>query len=188
MFIFEREIEHEWGGAERGRHRIRSRFQAPSCHHRAPRRARTHRPQDHDLTSCATQVPLNIHINKALKMALISFLTVLESLGALKSRSIKRRKRPFVLPGISSRIILRHFWKLQQTSKCHKDSIKAVLDLEGFFALSLYCRDRTTTLAFQQLFARFFPCNEFSNIAFVKTWLSLHLTCFCKKHLGLIPW
>ena len=38
----ERETEHERGrGRERGRHRIRSRLQALSCQHRAPRGART---------------------------------------------------------------------------------------------------------------------------------------------------
>ena len=33
------------GGSERGRHRIRNRLQAPSCQHRARRRARTHQPE-----------------------------------------------------------------------------------------------------------------------------------------------
>ena len=43
MFIFERETEGEWEwGRERGRHRIGSRLQAPSCQHRARRGARTH--------------------------------------------------------------------------------------------------------------------------------------------------
>ena len=51
LFIFETEIEHEQGrGRERGRHRIRSRLQASSCQHRAQRRARTHKPQDHGLS------------------------------------------------------------------------------------------------------------------------------------------
>ena len=53
MFIhfWETEREHEWGrGRERGRHWIQSRLQAPSCHHRAQRRARTHGLQDHDLS------------------------------------------------------------------------------------------------------------------------------------------
>ena len=41
LLIFE--IEHRLGrGRERGRHRIRSRLQAPSCQHRARRGARTH--------------------------------------------------------------------------------------------------------------------------------------------------
>ena len=45
------ETEHEQGrGRERRRHRIRSRLQALSCQHRAWHRARTHRPQDHDLS------------------------------------------------------------------------------------------------------------------------------------------
>ena len=35
---------------ERGRHRIRSRLQVLSCQHRPPPRARTHKPQDHDLS------------------------------------------------------------------------------------------------------------------------------------------
>ena len=37
-------------GRERGRHRIRSRLQALSCQHRAQCGARTHKPQDHDLS------------------------------------------------------------------------------------------------------------------------------------------
>ena len=37
MFIFERETDREQGwGRERGRHKIRSRLQAPSCQHRDP--------------------------------------------------------------------------------------------------------------------------------------------------------
>ena len=48
--LFLRESVSEWGrGRERGRRRIRSRLQAPSCQHRAPRGARTHEPRDHDL-------------------------------------------------------------------------------------------------------------------------------------------
>ena len=35
---------------ERGRHRIRSRFQALSCQHRARHGAQTHEPWDHDLS------------------------------------------------------------------------------------------------------------------------------------------
>ena len=35
-------------GRERGRHRIWIRLQAPSCQHRARRRAWTHRPRNHD--------------------------------------------------------------------------------------------------------------------------------------------
>ena len=53
MFIFEREREreHEWGrGRERAGHRIRSRLQALSCQHRAPCRAWSHNPWDHDLS------------------------------------------------------------------------------------------------------------------------------------------
>ena len=42
------------GGAERGRHRIRSRLQAPSCQHRARRRAWTQRQRDHDLSQSRT--------------------------------------------------------------------------------------------------------------------------------------
>ena len=51
------------GGAERGRHKIWNRLQAPSCQHRARRRARTHGPRNRDLaevgrlTDCATQAP-----------------------------------------------------------------------------------------------------------------------------------
>ena len=49
-------------GRERGRQRIWSRLQAPSCQHRAWRRARTHELKDHDLSqshtlNCPTQVP-----------------------------------------------------------------------------------------------------------------------------------
>ena len=40
-----------WGGrAERETHRIPSRHQAPSCHHRAWHGAQTHKPWDHDLS------------------------------------------------------------------------------------------------------------------------------------------
>ena len=47
----ETETELEQGrGRERGRHRIQSRFQAPSCQHRDWRRAPTHTPWDHDLS------------------------------------------------------------------------------------------------------------------------------------------
>ena len=57
MFIYfwererERERERAWGGRgrERGRHRIWNRLQALSCQHRAPSRAQTHKPWDHDL-------------------------------------------------------------------------------------------------------------------------------------------
>ena len=52
FIIFERACRE---GAERGRHRIGSRFQALSSQHTAPRGARTHRLQDHDL-SCS-QLP-----------------------------------------------------------------------------------------------------------------------------------
>ena len=53
VYFWEREREAEcertrsW---ERGRHRIQSRLQAPSCQHRAQRGARTHEPWDHDLS------------------------------------------------------------------------------------------------------------------------------------------
>ena len=50
-FIYLFLIEHKWGrGRERRRHRILSRLQAPSCQHRAPHRAQTHKPRDHDLS------------------------------------------------------------------------------------------------------------------------------------------
>ena len=50
-FLRQRETEHEQGRTrERRRHRIRSRLQAPSCQHRAQRRASTHRVRDHDLS------------------------------------------------------------------------------------------------------------------------------------------
>ena len=51
MLIFERERDREQGRSwERRRHKIWSRPQALSCQHRAPRRARTHKPRDHDLS------------------------------------------------------------------------------------------------------------------------------------------
>ena len=55
LFCFERASTCvSEGGAEReregGRHRIRSRLQAPSCQHRARRGARIHGPQDYDLS------------------------------------------------------------------------------------------------------------------------------------------
>ena len=52
MFIYfwERETEHEQGRGRERRHRIGSRLQALSCQHRARRGARTHEPQDHDLS------------------------------------------------------------------------------------------------------------------------------------------
>ena len=39
LFIFERQTECKQGGAERERHRIQSRLQGLSCHHRARHRA-----------------------------------------------------------------------------------------------------------------------------------------------------
>ena len=58
MFIYfsrERLTECEQGrGRERGRHRIPSRLQAPSCQHRARREARTHKLWDHDLSGTQT--------------------------------------------------------------------------------------------------------------------------------------
>ena len=53
MFIYfwDRETEHQWGRSrKRGRHRIRSRLQAPSCQHGAWRGAWIHGPRDHDLS------------------------------------------------------------------------------------------------------------------------------------------
>ena len=51
LFIFERESESKQGrGRERGRHRIWSRLQAPSCQHRAWCGAQTHKLWDHDLS------------------------------------------------------------------------------------------------------------------------------------------
>ena len=50
-----RNRERKWGrGPERGRHRIRSTFQALSHQHRARPGARTHKPQDHDPTRSRT--------------------------------------------------------------------------------------------------------------------------------------
>ena len=50
LFIFERqrETQHKWGRGREQRHRIQSRIQSPSWQHRARRRARTHKPWDHD--------------------------------------------------------------------------------------------------------------------------------------------
>ena len=56
MFIYFWEIERvSRGGAERGRHRIQSRLQGPSCQYRAWCGARTHRVWDHDLSQ--SQMP-----------------------------------------------------------------------------------------------------------------------------------
>ena len=59
------ETQCEWGrGRERGRNRIQSRLQVPSCQHRARRGAWTHELWHHDLnrsrtlTGRATQAPL----------------------------------------------------------------------------------------------------------------------------------
>ena len=54
-FVFERDRETETEckqgrGRERGRHRNPSMFQVPSHPHRAQCGARTHKPQDHDLS------------------------------------------------------------------------------------------------------------------------------------------
>ena len=65
FYFWEWETEREWGsGRERGRHRIWSRPQAPSCQHRAQGGAWTHKPWDHDgaevwrFTNWATQALL----------------------------------------------------------------------------------------------------------------------------------
>ena len=51
VYLFLREREREQGkGRETRRRRIRSRLRAPSCQHRARRRAQTHKPRDHDLS------------------------------------------------------------------------------------------------------------------------------------------
>ena len=51
LFLFLKERESMSGGrAERGRHRIRSRLQAPSCQHKAQCWAQIHEPWDHDLS------------------------------------------------------------------------------------------------------------------------------------------
>ena len=58
MFIFEREIEYKRGrGRQRGRHRIWSRLQALSCHHRTRCGAHTHELWDHDLSQSWTLEP-----------------------------------------------------------------------------------------------------------------------------------
>ena len=57
MFIFERDREtqcEQGRGRERGRHRIRSGLQAPSCQHRARHGARTHGPRDRALSRSRT--------------------------------------------------------------------------------------------------------------------------------------
>ena len=74
MFIYfwERETECKQGRSrKRGRHRIQSRLQDPSCQHRARGGAKTHKPWDPDLirrvrlrclTNWAIQAPLQINI------------------------------------------------------------------------------------------------------------------------------
>ena len=58
LFLRDRDTDRGWAGEgrerERGRHRIWSRFQAPSCQHRAWWGTRTHKPWDHDLSSSWT--------------------------------------------------------------------------------------------------------------------------------------
>ena len=55
MFILERETERKRvRGIQKGRHRIRSRLQAPSRQRRARRGARTHGPRDRDLSRSRT--------------------------------------------------------------------------------------------------------------------------------------
>ena len=57
MFIcfWERETECEQGRCrERGRHRIWSRLQSLSCHHRTWLRAQTHKPWDYDVSQSLT--------------------------------------------------------------------------------------------------------------------------------------
>ena len=51
IYFWDRERQSmNGGGSERGRHRIWNRLQALSCQHRAWCGARTHGPQDHDLS------------------------------------------------------------------------------------------------------------------------------------------
>lgn len=104
------------------------------------------------------------------KMALVTFLAILESLGAAKSRSIKRQKMSCGLPGVSSRIIGCHFCKVQQVSGCHKHSRKAWLARlgRGFCSLSP-CSEAGPQGAFQQLVGWFSAGTEFSNIASAQT-------------------
>ena len=57
VFIYFWERERAWmgkGQRERGRHRVRSRPQAPSCQPRAQRGAWTHKPRDHDVSRSQT--------------------------------------------------------------------------------------------------------------------------------------
>ena len=60
VYLVLRETEREQGrGRERGRHRIRSRLRALSCRPRARLGARTHEPQDHDLSRSRPLNPLS---------------------------------------------------------------------------------------------------------------------------------
>ena len=62
LLLRERERERQSasrGGLDRGRHRIGSRLQAPSCHHRACCGAGTHKLRDHDLSRSQMLSPLS---------------------------------------------------------------------------------------------------------------------------------
>ena len=77
MFIYfwERQRQNTNGlGAERGRHRIRSRLQAPSRQHRARRRARTHEPWAHDLSR--SQMFNRLSHPGARRLSLLLFMAV----------------------------------------------------------------------------------------------------------------
>ncbi|VFV25970.1 Hypothetical predicted protein [Lynx pardinus] len=72
----QRETEHKWGrDRERRRHRIRSRLQALSYQHRARRGARTHEPQDHDLShSTGFNLPTSPKPESRSKMGFDNFM------------------------------------------------------------------------------------------------------------------
>ena len=93
MFIYfwDRERQSASGrGAERGRHRIPSRLQAPSCQHRAWCRAWTHEPWDHDLSWSQTLNRLS-HLGTPV----ILFISVLTNCLAVISSWKWRRNLPF---------------------------------------------------------------------------------------------
>ena len=77
MFIYYWETEREQGrGRVRGRHRIGSRLQAPSCQHGAPCGAQTHKPQDHDLSRSRTLDRLS-HPGTHVKVIFYDYINIL---------------------------------------------------------------------------------------------------------------
>ena len=86
MFIhfWERETECKWErGRERGRHRIESRLQAPSCQHRPWHRAQTHERRHHDrsevghLTDWATRCPCIFFFMKGFSIPVLVFIATI---------------------------------------------------------------------------------------------------------------